>query len=63
LISKYSVKNDQKNQKRQMMTKKPLNRLLRTAAILMLLAGAILSAILTLQAGRKNASIILPALF
>jgi len=45
------------------MTIKPLNSLLRTAAILILLTGAILSAILTLHAGRKNASVILPALF
>ena len=46
-----------------MMTKKPLNSLLRTVTILILLIGAILSAILTLNAGRKNSSIILPALF
>lgn len=46
-----------------MMTAKPLNNLLRTAAILMLLTGAILSAILILHAGHKNASTILPALF
>ncbi len=46
-----------------MMTRKPLNSLLRTVAILVLLTSAILSAILTLHAGRKNASIILPALF
>lgn len=46
-----------------MMTKRPLNSVLRIAAILVLLTGATLSAILTLSAGRKNASIILPALF
>jgi hypothetical protein len=46
-----------------MMTRKPLNNLLRTATILALSIGAIVSAIFTLHAGRKNASIILPALF
>jgi len=45
------------------MTRKPLNSLLRSVTILILLFGAILSAILTLNAGRKNVSIILPALF
>jgi len=45
------------------MTQKPVYRLLRTVAILILLTGAILSAVLTWDAGRKNASVILPAMF
>jgi hypothetical protein len=45
------------------MTQKPHISLLRIAAILVLLAGTIVSAILTFNAGRKNASVILPALF
>ncbi|HWD90530.1 MAG TPA: hypothetical protein VG367_20535 [Mucilaginibacter sp.] len=46
-----------------MTTRKPLNNLLRTITMLALLAGAMLSAMLTLHAGRKNASVILPAMF
>jgi hypothetical protein len=46
-----------------MMTRKQPNNLLRAAAILALSIGAIISAILTVHAGRKNASVILPAMF
>ena len=46
------------------MTKKtPNSSLLRTITTIILLIGVALSAILTIKAGHKNASVVLPALF
>ncbi len=46
------------------MAKKTLNSsLLRTITTIILLTGVALSAILTIKAGHKNASVVLPALF
>ena len=47
-----------------MTTKKTPNiSLIRVITIIILLIGAVLSAILTIKAGHKNASVVLPALF
>jgi len=47
-----------------MTTKKTLNNsFIGTGAVVVVLIGAIISAILTIKAGHKNASVVLPALF